>query len=783
MGTVYEARHVTTRKRCALKLLRREFSSNTQIVERFLREARAPAEIGHPGIADVFDADRDPVRDQVFLVMEYLEGEDLRVRLSKTPSLGERLALFAGVLEPLAAAHAKGFVHRDLKPENVFVARERDGSERVKLLDFGIARQMTADRLTQTGLSMGTPHYMSPEQWRSAKASTPQTDVWAFGVMLYEAIAGDVPFGGETAGDITVRVCTEPQVPLVVHQPAIPPAVAALVDRCLAKNPAERPADASSLLAEFRALAAQHPEMFATSKLAGSLGIADYSSGVIRTTAKPIAATAPLGPGITPVSNPTPVGHGTPPPIAMPLPPTNAPNAMVTPNHAGAFATPSPAVPMRTEPFATPTPGPGPYATPHVAPIPPTTSSRSGGRGWLLAVAGLVVFLVVGAIAAAVLAAVWVTAPDAPVAPIASNPVEPPAAPPPDPAPELAQPGPAPPEPAQPEPTPPELTHGHIPPEAILRVIDANRREIARCYDRARRQRPDLAGSVRVRGIIAPDGSVSTAEIESSTLHHPEAEACMLDSVRGWHFNRPEGGSAAIVIPFDFDSHDGAGTDEPSSEPGTGEPAGDPVAACAREGAGDAFNRCVVRTVRPVGERNLRALAGAHRALGDRSNACRTMRLYVDRYGSSAGAAGFRSYLESNCGGASDVDDLLARALPRESTGMSEQTESPRSGLPQTPGRASISRALGQLTGRIRQCAGDRTGTASAAITFRSDGSVSDVSMTGPTFGSAALSCMSAAVRGARVEPFQQATFRVNYPFNVRGAATETPGFAPENPY
>jgi hypothetical protein len=178
--------------------------------------------------------------------MELLRGESLRERMLRGPiTADEGVALVLGVLEPLAAAHASGFVHRDLKPENVFLCAEPAG--KIKLLDFGIARQVTGQRVTQSGSAMGTPHYMSPEQCRSAERVTPASDVWSVGVMLYELSCGSVPFDGETLGDILVRACTEPHVPLTMRA-QVSPRIAGIVDACLAKDPAQRPRDAAALI-------------------------------------------------------------------------------------------------------------------------------------------------------------------------------------------------------------------------------------------------------------------------------------------------------------------------------------------------------------------------------------------------------------------------------------------------------------------------------------------------------------------------------------------------------
>ncbi|MCC7541855.1 MAG: serine/threonine protein kinase [Deltaproteobacteria bacterium] len=239
---------------------------------RFEREVSVRAETKHEGIVDVLDAgvaeDGSP-----YIAMELLEGESMRDRLEKVTDVRTKLALVAELLEPLAAAHAKGFVHRDLKPENAFVARRADGGERVKILDFGIARQLEGQGATQTSTAMGTPHYMAPEQAMSARSATPAADVWAVGVMLYEVVAGRRPFEGETPHAVILAAVSSAHRSLSEAAPGTSGALSALVDRCLAKRPEDRPRDASALRAELLSViapAAAH----AAAPLAGSPAVA-----------------------------------------------------------------------------------------------------------------------------------------------------------------------------------------------------------------------------------------------------------------------------------------------------------------------------------------------------------------------------------------------------------------------------------------------------------------------------------------------------------------------------
>jgi serine/threonine protein kinase len=174
MGDVYRAVHAVTGQKVALKLLKAHVAQGQGAVTRFLREVQAAATIDHPGVVQVFDAGHH--EDTLYIAMELLEGESLRDRLKRGAPRLEILLILRRLLDPLAEAHRNGIVHRDLKPDNIFVAGVRDETV-VKLLDFGIAADQTHVGATQTGLTVGTPHYMSPEQAIDPRTCTPATDV------------------------------------------------------------------------------------------------------------------------------------------------------------------------------------------------------------------------------------------------------------------------------------------------------------------------------------------------------------------------------------------------------------------------------------------------------------------------------------------------------------------------------------------------------------------------------------------------------------------------------
>ncbi len=242
MGAVYLAVNEATQRRLALKLIHPEVTRDPAGRERIAREATAPNQIDHPGLVDVYDAGTDE-DGSVYLCMELLEGRTLREQLAhEAIPLGVALGFVQEALAPLAAAHAKGFVHRDLKPENIFVT-----SASVKLLDFGLVRHGDASTASMTGTTIGTVHYMSPEQARGSQNATPASDVWSVGVMLYELCAGARPFDGDSALDVLMKSSQE-----ALPSFEAPAALRALVHDCLAKDPSDRPPDAAALAARLQ---------------------------------------------------------------------------------------------------------------------------------------------------------------------------------------------------------------------------------------------------------------------------------------------------------------------------------------------------------------------------------------------------------------------------------------------------------------------------------------------------------------------------------------------------
>lgn len=251
MGSVYKAHHKLTGKKVAMKWMLPELAKNEDAVQRFLREAQAAGRIDHKNVVDIYDVGQED--GAYFLVMEYLIGEPLTDALERGGmSVADVIDCLIPAMRGVAAAHAKGVVHRDLKPDNIFLCRSEDGGWREpKVLDFGISKISEGEgslnpRLTATGAVMGTPYYMSPEQIRGSHAVDRRTDVYAFGVILYEALCGVVPFSAETYSALILEIATGTlRKPRDVN-PELPQAIEEIVLKSMCREPEERYQDIDS---------------------------------------------------------------------------------------------------------------------------------------------------------------------------------------------------------------------------------------------------------------------------------------------------------------------------------------------------------------------------------------------------------------------------------------------------------------------------------------------------------------------------------------------------------
>ncbi|MDQ3033799.1 MAG: serine/threonine protein kinase [Myxococcota bacterium] len=254
-GVVYEAAHELTGKIVAIKWLRPDLASSEALTARFLREARAAAAIDHPNVVAVFDAGRE--RGSLYLVMERLRGEPLSSFLERGPHPHEVvISTLMPALRGVVAAHEHGIVHRDLKPDNVFLVEPRRGwAGGAKVLDFGISKlkqPVDGRELTHAGVFLGSPLYMAPEQIVEPSKVDARSDVYSIGVMLYEGLAGRVPFEADSVHELFRKVMVGMPPPLRDARPTIPFELEAIVLRALARDRAARPASVEELV---RALA------------------------------------------------------------------------------------------------------------------------------------------------------------------------------------------------------------------------------------------------------------------------------------------------------------------------------------------------------------------------------------------------------------------------------------------------------------------------------------------------------------------------------------------------
>jgi serine/threonine-protein kinase len=235
-GAVYAAIDRDVGRTVAVKVLHEGLQTSDEHVARFVREARAASAIGHSSVVTIFDVGKD-LDGTLFMVLELLAGESLFYAIRDASlSTADIVEIGRQLLDGLAAAHAHRIIHRDVKPENIFLTKERTGSLRVKLFDFGIAKCLRPDLgnsfATMDGLIMGTPHYMSPEMCIGETAS-PSADLWATAAVMYHAFAGTPPFDDRHIGRLLLKIVRERVPSLATHRPDLPPSLIEAIDRAL----------------------------------------------------------------------------------------------------------------------------------------------------------------------------------------------------------------------------------------------------------------------------------------------------------------------------------------------------------------------------------------------------------------------------------------------------------------------------------------------------------------------------------------------------------------------
>jgi serine/threonine-protein kinase len=264
MGQVFQARHVRLGRQVALKVLRSVFAHDSSFVQRFFQEARSVNQINHDHIVEIFDFVEDAEHGHVYCVMELLRGQSLSALLKEEQLSVLRIRRMAvQVCAALGAAHQLGVVHRDVKPDNLFVIHKGGQADFVKVLDFGVAKVLTAEGTSGTldGTIIGTPTYMAPEQAAGLPVDH-RADIYGVGTVLYEMLSGRPPFQAPNFGQLMVKVITEPAPPLPSHTPSgepVPQALAQLTLRCLAKEPGDRPQHLSEVITALLADSALEP--------------------------------------------------------------------------------------------------------------------------------------------------------------------------------------------------------------------------------------------------------------------------------------------------------------------------------------------------------------------------------------------------------------------------------------------------------------------------------------------------------------------------------------------
>jgi serine/threonine-protein kinase len=363
MGEVYEAVQEDLGRRVAIKVMSGPFANDPDLLQRFQREARAVAALGHPHIVAVTDFQDNP-GEPPFFVMERLVGESLGERLERERSIeGTKIARIGEqVLSALAAAHEAGLVHRDVKPDNIFLCRTDTGDDLVKLLDFGVAKVAEeGGRLTTTGAIVGTLAYMAPEQARS-EAIDGRADVYALGACMYHALTGRPPYDAPTAARLLAMLANTEPPPIDALRPDVDPVLRALVARAMGREPSARFPTARAMLVQLGGWLRGDSTLFASVPPAHTpvaVRVNDASIDVHATGgATPFSARGPGVPNVAGPSAPPPALHGTPAPA-----PGNGWSAPPPPVVAG---------PPPGQGWSAPPPAPGPYATPAPVVHPPS---------------------------------------------------------------------------------------------------------------------------------------------------------------------------------------------------------------------------------------------------------------------------------------------------------------------------------------------------------------------------------------------------------------------------
>jgi serine/threonine protein kinase len=368
MGDVYKARHVHAGRIVALKVVNASSAGNERICERVRAEAQACSAARHPNIVEVFDAGE--LEDgRPYVAMEFLEGRRLLDLFEADGPLPIKRAcrILADVAKALGAAHKVGIVHRDLKAENVMLV-DKDGVEQIKVLDFGIAAAVYREggRVTLPGIGIGTPEYMAPEQVYGADP-TPRFDIYALGVLMYEALTGTLPFSGDQPSAILQRKATTPAPSIASRREDLPSALVKLVDECLALEPEHRPASVEEIVRVLEtytsdaplAIEEEPPARSRTTLIAATAGLFALAAAILlwpksEETAAMVASTversASASEAVPEEPKPAPVEvKPTPEPAPDPTPPPAEIVAPAEPTIASPTIVPKPTKPIKPD--------------------------------------------------------------------------------------------------------------------------------------------------------------------------------------------------------------------------------------------------------------------------------------------------------------------------------------------------------------------------------------------------------------------------------------------------
>ncbi len=451
MGAVFEGENIRIRRKVAIKMLHGSVSTNPEVVARFEREAQAAALVGSDHICEVLDLGMLPDQTR-YMVMEYLEGDTLSGLIKRAGRLtpAQSIPILGQILDALGSAHAAGIIHRDLKPDNVFILPQKGGVQNfVKILDFGVSKfsQLGGEEMnvTRAGAVVGTPYYMSPEQARGSSAIDNRTDIYAIGVLLYQATTGQVPYQAETFNELLFKIVLEVAPPPQTYVPDLDPEFANIIQCAMAREPAQRFQSCQQFKdALFRFKEARTPrpgalpaynlpsfhndeppplrtEVLDLKQLPPLPGVSSSGASwpVVPGGAPgppgvappaPADGTMPMGPGLVPVGRGGPANMGSTPNPAVPF----QQGTVVTQSGANWGAPPvAPAAPVAQSGAnwgAASSPGPAPMATSSTANSWGNASSAANAvpkpamaKGWIFVAVGSAAILGIGAAVFAVL--------------------------------------------------------------------------------------------------------------------------------------------------------------------------------------------------------------------------------------------------------------------------------------------------------------------------------------------------------------------------------------------